>query len=185
MEPGTIVEYIDQQRIMIAAVLETKQKRLRLLTESNREMAMNESRVAHVSTIHVNLSAGREAAIAGLKEATIRREALKQKIDIRELWELLSEENEWIDLRTMTEYCFSGDITSDHESAVLRAVFDNRIYFKFNSNQFLPNSEKQVELILSQKKEEQRKQTLIETGGDWLKQVFKDPNCPGRYDGSH
>ena len=176
MEPGTIVEYIDQQRIMIAAVLEIKQKRLRLLTESNREMAMNESRLAHASTMHINLSAGREAIVAGLKEAVSRREALKQKIDIRELWELLSEENEWINLRTMTEYCFSGEITSDHESAVLRSFFDNRIYFKFNSNKFLPNSEKQVELILSQRREEQRKQALIETGGDWLSQVIKDPN---------
>lgn len=176
MESGTVVEYIDQQQIVISAVLDTKQKRLRLLTESNREVTMSEGRISHASQLRINVNVGRDAIIDALKQTALRREQLKEKINIRELWELLNEEHEWIDLKTMTEYCFSGPVTSDHESAVIRSFFENRMYFKFNNNQFFPNSEKQVEQILAQKKEEERRQKLIEKGGDWLKNAFKVPH---------
>lgn len=173
MEPGKIVEYIDQQKIISAVVLDIKKKRLRLLTETNREVNISEGRLAYHSTASIDISESRDNLVKSLKKTSENREILKDKINIQELWELLNEENEWIDLSSMTEYCFSEAITPDHKSAVIRAFFDNRIYFKFNNDSFFPNSEKQVEKILAQRKEAERKQALIKTGGEWLNNALK------------
>jgi exoribonuclease-2 len=98
-----------------------------------------------------------------------------QSIDVRELWQVLNTELEWIDLDTMTAFCFSEDVTSDHESAVIRAFFSNRRYFKFNSDGFFPHSETHVEQLLAREKEAERRRQLIQDGGDWLRLALADP----------
>jgi exoribonuclease-2 len=86
---------------------------------------------------------------------------------------VLNSEQNWIDLATMTEFCFPKSASGDHESAVMRALFNDRIYFKFNPDGFLPNSEKQVERLVAQRQQEESKNKIIEAGGSWLKSVLK------------
>lgn len=172
MAPGNIVEYIDRQKIVCAAVLEIKNERLRLLTENNREVKLSAARLSHRGKMSVNLSAGRDKASDSLKERANRRKSLAGEIDIRELWEVLSPEQEWIDLQTMTAFCFPDSPTDDHESAVIRALFADRLYFRFNQDQFFPHTEEQVEQINAKAREEARKQRITENGGDWIKSVL-------------
>ena len=179
MESGCIVEYIDRQKIMCAVVLEVKNQRLRLLTENNREVNLSCKRLLHKDKIRLDLSVGRDQMVEVLKQVVRKREALINAIDIRDLWEVLNSEQNWIDLATMTEFCFPESPSGDHEAAVMRALFNDRLYFKFNPEGFRPNSEKQVELLAAQRKQEQRKRTLIETGGSWLK---KKLNSAGSLD---
>ena len=145
MESGNIVEYIDRQKIMCAVVLEVKNQRLRLLTESNREVNLSANRLAHTYKTRLDLSMGRSKMVGTLKEIVGRRNALINNVDIKELWEVLNTEQEWIDLRTMTEFCFPDGPNDDHESAVVRAFFQNRLYFRFQYNRFFPNTQDQVE----------------------------------------
>ncbi len=172
MESGCIVEYIDRQKIMCAVVLEVKNQRLRLLTENNREVNLSRKRLLHRDKIRLDLALGRDRIIEALKEVVRKREELINNIDIRDLWELLNTEQNWIDLATMTEFCFPESASGDHEAAVMRALFNDRLYFKFNPDGFRPNSERQVELLAAQRKEAQRKQELIEAGGSWLKSML-------------
>ena len=175
MEEGNIVEFIDRQKIVCAVVQEVKNQRLRLLTENNREVSLSSSRLFHRSRINLDLSAGRIKTIDALKEIASRRKLLTQQINIQEIWEILNTEQEWIDLPTMTEFCFSNAITCDHESAVVRAFFQNRLYFKFDQNRFFPVPEEQVERSLAQEQELARKTQFIETSASWLKtQLQKD-----------
>ena len=90
------------------------------------------------------------------------------------MWEVLNTEQEWIDLPTMTEFSFPDDPTEDHESAVIRAFFVDKLYFKFNPNRFFPHSEERVEQIEAQSKEAERKVRIIEAGANWLKRVSTD-----------
>ncbi|MGD9054521.1 MAG: ribonuclease catalytic domain-containing protein [Desulfobacterales bacterium] len=172
MESGCIVEYIDRQKIMCAVVLEVKNQRLRLLTENNREVNLSRKRLLHRDKIRLDLALGRDRTVEALKEVVRKREELINNIDIRDLWELLNTEQDWIDLATMTEFCFPESASGDHEAAVMRALFNDRLYFKFNPDGFRPNSERQVELLAAQRKEAQRKQELIEAGGSWLKSML-------------
>ncbi len=170
MESGQIVEYIDRQRIWCAVVLEVKKQRLRLLNEANREINMSLGRLAHKGRDRLDTSMGRQKLVAHLKEIVERRNSMIDQIDIKELWEILNSEQQWIDLATMTEFCFPDDKAScDHESAVVRAFFKNRLYFKFNHDSFYPHSEDQVDKILRQLEEEKRRQQFIDKGSRWLR----------------
>jgi exoribonuclease-2 len=171
MEKGNIVEFIDRQKIVCAVVLEVKNRRLRLLTETNREINLSENRLSHKTKNCIDLSLGRDKAVNQIKEISHRRDDLICDVDIKELWEVLNTEQEWIDLATMTEFCFPDSPTFDHEAAVIRAFFQNRLYFKFNRDSFYPNSQEQVERNIAQALEAARKDKTIIKGGDWLKTI--------------
>ena len=96
---------------------------------------------------------GRDKLVASLKEISSRRTALIDNVDVKEIWEILNTEQEWIDLPTMTGFCFSGEPTKDHESAVFRAFFNDRHYFKFNGDRFFPLTEEQITRLENRKKE--------------------------------
>jgi exoribonuclease-2 len=178
MESGSIVEYIDRQKILCAVVLEIKNKRLRLLTENNREIKLSAGRLLHKDRARLNLSMGRDKMVDALREVASKRKALLTQVDIKDLWEILNTEQVWIDLATMTEFCFPDCPGGDQESAVIRAFFDDRLYFKFNLDQFFPNSARQVERLTAQRHEETRKNRIVELGGDWLKSLVNGSSPP-------
>jgi exoribonuclease-2 len=165
---------------MCAVVLEVKNQRLRLLTESNREVNLSANRLAHTCETRLDLSMGRSKMVDTLKEIVGRRKALIDDVDIKELWEVLNTEQEWIDLKTMTEFCFPDSPNDDHESAVVRAFFQNRFYFKFQRDRFFPNTQDQVERKIAREREVARRNRIIQEGGDWLANVMndKDPLVP-------
>ncbi len=177
MELGNIVEYIDRQKILCAVVLEVKNQRLRLLTENNREVNLSASRLLHRDKIRLDLGMGRTRMVDALKAVADKRKALIDQVAIRDLWEVLNGEQEWINLDTMTVFCFPESANGDHQAAVIRALFDDRLYFKFNPDRFFPNSEEQVRRITAQRDEEARRQRIMDSGGDWLRQVVLRPGA--------
>ena len=174
MKPGNIIEYIDRRKIICAVVMEVKNKKLRLLTENDREVKLSLGRVSHKSSTCMNLSLSRYELVVTLKAAANKRKNLAGSVNIRELWDTLHTEQEWIDLATMTELCFPANPDGDHEAAVVRAIFNDRLYFKFDLDRFFPNSEKRVEQIAVHRREEARRNRIIEEGGAWLKTVNGD-----------
>jgi exoribonuclease-2 len=178
MESGIVIEYIDRQRILCAVILEVKNQKLRILTENNREVSLAPARLSHCSRTRLDPTVGRNRMVALLKDLASRRDALMRQVDIHALWEVLNTEQEWIDLPTMTAFCFDGEPNSDHESAVLRAFFGNRLYFKFNHDAFYPHSEAQVERLVRQQQEAARRERAIQDAGDWLRRVAEGDRAP-------
>ncbi|CAB5092333.1 3'-to-5' exoribonuclease RNase R [Olavius algarvensis associated proteobacterium Delta 3] len=176
MKSGSVVAYIDRQRIVYAVVLEVKNSRLRLLTEGNREVNLAAGRVLHAGQNGLDVSVGRAGLVESLKAKQRQRQALAEEVRVRELWEVLNSEPGWIDLETMTGLCFNGPHSDDHQAAVLHALFENRNYFKFGQDRFFPYTEAQVEQIAAQARENSRRQKLVEDGGDWLNAVLNAPN---------
>jgi exoribonuclease-2 len=172
MERGNIVEYIDRQRILCAVVLEIKHQRLKLLTETSKEVNLSVGRLLHRDNARIDPSIGRTRIVDTLRAVAHKRKALIEKVLIRELWEVLNSEQQWIDLETMTAFCFPDAPNGDHQSAVVRAFFGDRLYFKFNPDRFFPNSAEQVERILAQRQAEARRKRIIEDGGEWLRRML-------------
>ena len=171
MEAGTIVEYIEQQQMLCAVVLNGQEERVRLLNENGQEVNHKISRLSHTSKTRINVNRGRDRIIDFLKETSGRRQAIQETIDIQELWEVLSPLGEWVDLETMTGLCFPENSNGDHEAALIRACFENRVYFKFNYESFFPHAAGEVEKNIAREQEKARRQQLIENGGDWFKQL--------------
>ncbi|MBF0112225.1 MAG: RNB domain-containing ribonuclease [Desulfamplus sp.] len=178
MNIGNIVEYIDQQKVICAVILQIKNQRLRLLTEHNKEVNLSTGRVAHISLELLDVTASKDSLVRGLKLRSTLRLDLSKTINIKELWELLHEEDQPIDLDTMTSFCFDPPITSDHEAAVIRAFFNDKLYFKFSQDSFMTNSSNQIEMRLKQIEEAQKKERLIELGAVWLKEIEKGIIAP-------
>ncbi len=176
MMTGHIVEYIDQQKIISAVILQEKNGRLRLLNEFNREVNFSENRLSHISQTRLDTNLTRDSIVNQLKQLTENRKKLSETIDIRELWEILHEETEDIELSTMTLFCFDPPLTPDHESAVIRAFFRDRLYFKFNRMIFAPYSAEQVELKKRQILEAEKRERRIQNGGAWINDVMNQKN---------
>lgn len=173
MIPGTIVEYIDKQKVICAMVLEAKNQRLRLLTENNKEVKVSLNRIAFKGSERLDISKGRDKAASNLKTISQKRQSLMESVNVQELWEVLNTEEEWLDIDTMAGLCFPNNSTDDHRSAIFRSFFTDRIYFKFNNDRFMPNTPEKVEAIIHQSQEEARKEKKIETFSQWLKQIIE------------
>lgn len=174
MRIGSVVEYIDQQKIICGVVVEIKNNRLRLITENNREVSLSMKRLSHSDRVYLDLTTGRDRLVARLKEIVNRRNTLVKEINIQELWEVLNSEQEWVDLITMTEFCFLDHPNGDHQSAVVRAFFSNRCFFKFDHHRFFPYSMAKVDQIRIQTEEAERRARIIESGKRWLQRVLTD-----------
>lgn len=172
--PGTIVEFIDRKEVVCAVVLEHKGQKVRMLTEKNREVSHTEKRLVHVGGEALDLEIGRTALAQKLQDKAKRRKQLHNQINMEELWDVLHSESTWIDLGTMAEFCFDGQITGDCTSAVIRAMLEDRLYFKFDSNRFFPNSPEKVAQIAAQAAEEARKALVIEDGSRWIRRAAKE-----------
>ncbi|MBF0202393.1 MAG: RNB domain-containing ribonuclease [Desulfamplus sp.] len=177
MNTGNIVEYIDQQKIICAVVLQIKKQRLRLLTEYNREVNLSEGRLSHLSGETLDMTASRDSLVRSLKQRAIEREELSKTIDIKDLWELLQEEQESIDMETMASFCFDPPVSPDHEASVVRAFFNDKLYFKFHRDSFTPNTPEQIEIKLNITREAEKREKLVQEGSQWLRAM--DSMVPG------
>ncbi|MCP3875296.1 MAG: RNB domain-containing ribonuclease [Desulfobacteraceae bacterium] len=176
MIKGNIVEYIDQQKIISAVILQEKKGKLRLLNENNREVNFSEKRLSHISQMRLDTSTARDSIVNQLKQLTLNRQKLSETIDIKELWEVLHDESEDIDISTMTLFCFDPPLTSDHEAAVIRAFFNDRLYFKFNNMLFSPLTVEQVKTKKRQLKLAEEREVLTQMGASWINDILNNKN---------
>jgi exoribonuclease-2 len=178
---GRIVEYIDQGSFVTAYCLQDEGSSLHLLTPSNREVNLSPKRALLVSSAILHFG-NREELLNGLKRTEEQRIKLKEKIQVRELWELVKDENQSFDPEYLSQLCFSEKVTDEHISALMRALFDDKIYFKMKDGAFLPNSEEKVEQMLKQMEEEAAREEILNSGGAWLKRAMEtkpgvEPSC--------
>ena len=107
--------------------------------------------------------------MAKLGKIAQRRKSLAAGIDIKALWETFNDHQEWIDLKTMTEVCFPDRIGDDQRAAVIRALFADRLHFKFDQQRFFPNSPALVAKKIAQREEARRRARLVENAARWLR----------------
>lgn len=172
MSEGRIVEYIDQGSFMCSLCMEDRGNKLHLLTLSNREVNLAPKRALLISETSMDTSMPRDQTLIRLKEAETRRTRLQEEVRVKELWELVRDESERFGFAYLAQLCFGEDITDDHVSALVRALFHDRLYFKLKEGNFLPNSEMRVEQILKQREEEALREERLKHGSVWLKSAL-------------
>jgi exoribonuclease-2 len=171
---GKIIEYIDRGDFIIALCIQDEVTRLHLLTPTNREVNVPPKRALLVSGTVVNVQAPRAELLQKLKKAEETRIALKEKVDIKELWELVKDEEESFDHKYLAQLCFGDHATDDHVSAVVRALFEDKLHFKLKEDRFIPYPEEKVEQILRQLTEETLREEKLSKGSAWLKSALSD-----------
>ena len=174
MQNGTIIEYIDKQKIIVAVVLEIKNTKVLAFNEMGKEINIAINRLTHISkNCSLEINKNQTKILEEIKEIKTKREEKKTQINIKKNWEFFSEkETKWINIQEMTDYCFCEKYTDNEEAAVIRAFFDDRVYFKFKINRFLARKKKGVKEQQQKKENDRKKKSLIDEGSAWIKKIF-------------
>jgi exoribonuclease-2 len=173
IKPGAKIEFFESKRLLCAVCLEVKNSRLLVLTEQDREANVSMKRILHIDDGLLDISQSRIQLVAILQEAAARRQNLMGHISVEELWDLLHEEEEGFNCHDLAEICFSGEVTSDHASAVFRALLTDSIHFKLKGGLFYANSPEKLEQILIQHERKAQKEKELAEGSHWLGAVWK------------
>jgi exoribonuclease-2 len=182
MNQGKIIEYIDRGKFVSTLCIQDKGNRLLLLTPTNRQVNIPPKRAVLITGPTVDVSRPREDLLEKLRLSEEFRNNLKERIDVQELWELTNDENESFNLKYLAQLAFGEAATEDHFSALVRALFEDRLYFKMKDGLFRPNSKERVDQIARQREEAALKEERLRDGSVWLNAVWQDrkaeePSC--------
>ncbi|MFP3927649.1 MAG: ribonuclease catalytic domain-containing protein [Desulfobacteraceae bacterium] len=179
MNEGKTVEYIEQGKFVCALCLGEKGERLRLLTTTAREVNLSPKRVLLISrTQLVDPSRPRDEILGALRRAEELRQSLSKEVRVDELWQLIHDEDESFDYEYLADLCFGEGATDDHISALVRALFEDKVHFKLKEGRFVPNTEERIEQILAERDEEARKERILSQGAEWIRGVLEGDPSP-------
>lgn len=173
MSQGRIVEYIDQGKIICSICLEDKGNKLHLLTTTNREVNLSPKRALLISQAAIDISSSREEIMEHLKKTEAIRNSLKEEVNPKELWELVQGETESFDNMYLAELCFGEPVTDHHVSALVRALFEDKLHFRLKDGRFVANTEQRVEQILRQRQEEALREERLSKGSEWIRKAIR------------
>lgn len=150
------------------------------MTPLNREVNISPKRALLFSGASMDIAMLREDLLNRLREIEAQRKKLRENVEVKELWELVRDGKERFDYTDLAQLSFGEKVTDDHVSALVRALFDDRLYFKMKEGCFLPNSEEMVEQIVKQREEEARREKRLKEGSAWLRDHLrnKSPQAP-------
>jgi exoribonuclease-2 len=172
MEPGYLVEFFEEKRILGALVLELKGERLHVLTQTNREITLAKKRVLHACPGSLSPSQPRQQLLALLEETAKSREALKAAINLPELWELLIQEGQALSVAELADLWFSAS-TPDQVAAMGRALFEDRLLFKYKDGSWVPNSPEVVENLRERERREEAARRELEEAAFHLRTAWE------------
>ncbi len=170
MDPvGHLVEYIEKNRVNLALVQSARKRRLGILTAGDRQAALPLGRVLLMTPAAIDPQRPRQAIAAYLQEVDARREALSQRVEVPVLWELVQGEGQAVPLAELAELVFGPEAGDDHQSAVLRALFYDRLHFRLAGGQFVPLTPEQLEQKRRQREHEAAYRAEVDRAVAWLK----------------
>ncbi len=180
MEPGYLIEFFEEKRVLCGVVLELKGDRLHVLTQNSREMTLARKRVLHASRAALSVSASRQQWLAHLQEIARKREELQAAIHLADLWELLVEENQPLKEDDLADLWFGGKASPDQTAAMRRALYEDKLFFKLKDGLWMPNPPEVVESLQEKaRREEEGRQELAHAGAllktAWAKGEIPDP----------
>ena len=170
---GKLIEYVEHGRFICAMVVEDTGKRLRLLNQNGREVALPPARVVHMAEGSCPATWSREEMLRELKTVAEKRQELKDAIDLKGVWELASEEPGLsFTPRFLAELSLGETASDDHEAAFLRAVFDDPLYFRYRLGKVQVHASEVVEQHLARLEKERQKQAFMKNSVGALQRIM-------------
>jgi exoribonuclease-2 len=172
MAEGKIIEYIDQRKIVLSVCLKDKGNKLQLLTISNHEVSISPKRALLISSTTLNTSHSKGELLKELKVIEKTRTNYMTLTSVQDLWELTHEENRAFTYKYLAQLSFGSDITDDHVSALVRALFADGTYFKIKDGSFIPNSPEKVEQITKAREAAELRERELVEGANFLREII-------------
>ena len=164
-----VVDYYDNRRISCGLILEVDDKRLRVLSDQGKEAKISASRALIAGRDpDFPFSETRDKQVERLREISGRRDAVKKTIDLKELWEVVALETRRIDLEDLAELFFGRVQELDGAASMLRAIFEDRLYFRIRPDGIEVPTPERVEQALIQKEKERARSEFVVAGAQFL-----------------
>ncbi|MEW6347933.1 MAG: ribonuclease catalytic domain-containing protein [Thermodesulfobacteriota bacterium] len=171
LNPHDLVDFYDSRRISTGLVLEVDDRRIRILTHTGKEAKLSVNRVLSAVTnppVSARSQDGRDGIVAALKEIFSQREAIKTSINLAEVWEVVSSELTEIDREDLSELVFGRNRDFNCTASLMRAIFEDRIYFKIKPDCIEVVTPGRVEQTLAQREREHQKIMFVNESAQFL-----------------
>lgn len=157
-----VIDYYDDKRIMCGWVLDVEDGRLRILSEQGKETKISVSRILFAEKDPLfPVSSTRDAQVERLREISREREEIKSHIDLGELWEVVGLEIEEIDIHDLADLFFGSKKDFNCSAALLRAISEDRIYFRIRPEIIEVAPSARVEQALIQRERERTRRRFL------------------------
>jgi exoribonuclease II len=177
MEPGDIIEFFEEKRIVCGIILELKGERLHVLAQTSREMTVTAKRVLHVGPRLSLVGRSRQELLSYLEDTARQREALKGAIDLKDLWEVMAAEEQALTVTEMADLWF-GQTSPDQVAATGRSLREDRLLFKQKDGLVIPNPPEVVEHLQEQQVREFERRREQQEIAAWLQKVWEGQGGP-------
>lgn len=169
--PGCIVEYLEDNAIQLAMVLEESGGKLRLLLPTRREAKTNVNRLLPWLGPLYSSSSGREEAIRVLQIHKQAREEKTREIDVLDAWTLAQGEMTQAPAIWFAEL-FENEPDADYIASFGRALLACRTHFRFQPPDFLIYDAETVAKKLAEQQARAEKEALVGAGCSFLRMLW-------------
>ncbi|OQX08899.1 MAG: hypothetical protein BWK76_22965 [Desulfobulbaceae bacterium A2] len=177
--PGEMIEYIENGRFLCGHVLTENNQRLHLINQHGREVNLPPARVLHRGQHSPGTDSSREEQLRDLTRADEIRRRLAEEIRLDELWEIIAAEGpEEFTPEFLAELYFGAAADSHSVAAMLRAVFQDRLFFRFKNDKIQVHAIEQVEQLRRQQQREQERALLLERAGAAITRIMAGGAVP-------
>ncbi|NOX25073.1 MAG: RNB domain-containing ribonuclease, partial [Deltaproteobacteria bacterium] len=95
-------------------------------------------------------------------------------VGLQELWQLVVDEGGLnFSAIFLADLCFGGSASDDEVAALLRAVFNDKLYFKYKNGELLAHTPEAVEQLLAKREEEGRQEAMLVSGAAALRELWE------------
>lgn len=173
MNERKLVEIFHNKKILTSLCLKKEKSTLYLMTEEGDEVKVYEEKVLSSEDFRLSPDNDRSDLISSLRQISLRREEIKEKIAVSELWEVCRGEQEEFTASELCELYFGSGYSSDEFSAMNRMLNQEKIFFKRSRTGYAPASQDQVDAYFLNKSRQEEKQLRYEAAGMNFKSVLE------------
>jgi exoribonuclease-2 len=165
---GRIVEFLDGETPQLGLVLRAGRERVHLLDARGREGSIP---AARIYLVHGLKPVERDEFPRLVEALRAQIEARRREIDLELLWEGVRGEAREYALSELTAQYF-GTPSPIEQAAMMRALVDDRFYFRRRGVQFVPRSAEQLEQLRHQEAHRHQRAQLKERVIGWFRLVL-------------
>ena len=170
--PGSLVEYLQDNQVNLAVMLDEQGGRTRLFTQRGREMNLPAARLLSWHGPKYPLPATRAEHEERLARHLETRKALAESIDVMEIWNLAQGELDSAPLEWFADLLWE-EPGPDQRSALGRVLLEAKTHFKFQPPSFLIYPEQTVQARLAEQEAAREHQELVAAGQDFFHNLWK------------
>ncbi|MFW5863162.1 MAG: ribonuclease catalytic domain-containing protein [Desulfohalobiaceae bacterium] len=163
LEPGCILEYMQENQPILACILEATQKQLRVLNINKRLLKLPQARILPWTGPLLPPRSSREEVLQELQSRERSRISLMSGIDALELWELVQDEACQVNISWLASLLWQ-EPGPDQTAALGRTLLQYKTHFKFQPPGFRPNDAATVQARLLEQEKLRRRNQLLAQG---------------------